>query len=166
MRFFVDFCWLFRLCFLFWLADHWTVSSFRYFWYFPRIEIYNQCSEDILDDFLPLSFLADHRCSWSNFGVNNTHISGFDYRVTCTAGRLAIPCFESKITVSCSPIILQLLFSSISLLRCFLIISFLAVISDLRNSISFSRIVIYFFIYHSLIFFLIVQIDFLFYLIL
>ena len=43
-----------------------------------------------------------------------------------------------------SPTILQLLFWRISLLRSFLIISFLVEISDLRNSISLSRLVISF----------------------
>ena len=61
-----------------------------------------------------------------------------------------------------SPAILQLLFSRISLLRSFLIISFFF----LRNSISLSRLIISFLsttVWYS---FLIVQIDFLFYFVL
>ena len=116
------------------------------------MEIYNQCSEDILDDFLPLSFLADHRCSWCNFGVNNTHISRFDYRVfeliVLHVDWLSLVLWVISQSLAppppFPPTILQLLFSGTSLLRSFLIISFLVVISDLRNAISFSRLVIHF----------------------
>ena len=52
--------------------------------------------------------------------------------------------WSSMLKVPCSPTVMQLLLSRISLLRRFLIISFLVVISDLRNSISFSRLVINF----------------------
>ena len=145
MKFFVGFwCFLYVFFSGLWITELFLVfvvmTIFRRQWFTTSVQ------KKFLMFFLPYHFYLIIDVHVWNFGVNSIYIFGFDYRVfwvTCTARWLAITSWVTSKT-RVSPTILQLLFCRISLLRIFLIISFLVEIFDMRNSISLLRLVISF----------------------